>query len=81
MGHPVTRETKGRRRAILTGGRNMTGFKKNALQKFVQDAKIATYLKYMDSFSDDDKIKWLDILYALREDINRNIQRLEKYNK
>jgi hypothetical protein len=47
----------------------------------VQDAKIATYLKYMDSFSEDDKTKWLDILYALREDINRNIQRLEKYNK
>lgn len=57
--------------------------KKNqdALQKFVQDAKIATYFKYMDTFSDDDKIKWLDVLYALREDINKNIQRLEKYNK
>lgn len=57
--------------------------KKNqdALQKFVQDAKIATYLKYMDSFSEDDKIKWLDVLYAMREDINKNIQRLEKYNK
>ncbi len=57
--------------------------KKNqdALQKFVQDAKIATYLKYMDTFSDDDKIKWLDVLYSLREDINKNIQRLEKYNK
>lgn len=57
--------------------------KKNqdALQKFVQDAKIATYLKYMNSFSEDDKIKWLDVLYAIREDINKNIQRLEKYNK
>lgn len=57
--------------------------KKNqdVLQKFVQDAKIATYLKYMDTFSDDDKIKWLDVLYSLREDINKNIQRLEKYNK
>ena len=57
--------------------------KKNqdVLQKFVQDAKIATYLKYIDSFSEDDKIKWLDVLYALREDINKNIQRLEKYNK
>ena len=57
--------------------------KKNqdVLQKFVQDAKFATYLKYMDSFSEDDKIKWLDVLYALREDINKNIQRLEKYNK
>ena len=57
--------------------------KKNqdALQKFVQDAKIATYLKYMDTFSDDDKIKWLDVLYAIREDVNKNIQRLEKYNK
>jgi hypothetical protein len=57
--------------------------KKNqdTLQKFVQDAKIATYLKYMDTFSDDDKIKWLDVLYSLREDINKNIQRLEKYNK
>ena len=57
--------------------------KKNqdVLQKFVQDAKIATYLKYMDSFSEDDKIKWLDVLYAIREDVNKNIQRLEKYNK
>ena len=57
--------------------------KKNqdALQKFVQDAKIATYLKYIDTFSDDDKTKWLDVLYAIREDVNKNIQRLEKYNK
>lgn len=53
----------------------------SALQKFVQDAKIATYLKYMDSFGEDDKINWLDVLYAMREDINKNIQRIEKYNK
>jgi hypothetical protein len=59
----------------------MTVFKKNALQKFVHDAKIATYLKYMDKFGDDEKTKWLDVLYAIREDINKNIQRLEKYNK
>ena len=59
----------------------MTKKDQKELQKFVQDAKIATYLKYMDSFSEDDKIKWLDVLYALREDINKNIQRLEKYNK
>ena len=51
------------------------------IQKFVQDAKIATYLKYMDKFGEDDKIKWLDVLYAIREDVNKNIQRLEKYNK
>lgn len=57
--------------------------KKNqdALQKFVEDAKIATYLKYMDKFGEDDKINWLDVLYAMREDINKNIQRIEKYNK
>lgn len=57
--------------------------KKNqsALQKFVEDAKIATYLKYMDKFNGDDKINWLDVLYAMREDINKNIQRIEKYNK
>ncbi len=59
----------------------MTKKDQKELQKFVRDAKIATYLKYMDSFSEDDKIKWLDVLYALREDINKNIQRLEKYNK
>lgn len=51
------------------------------LQKFVEDAKIATYLKYMDKFNGDDKINWLDVLYAIREDVNKNIQRLEKYNK
>lgn len=57
--------------------------KKNqsALQKFVEDAKIATYLKYMDKFNGDDKTNWLDVLYAMREDINKNIQRIEKYNK
>ena len=51
------------------------------IQKFVQDTKIATYLKYMDKFGEDDKTKWLDVLYAIREDVNKNIQRLEKYNK
>ena len=35
----------------------------------------------MDKFGDDDKTKWLDVLYAIREDVNKNIQRLEKYNK
>jgi len=53
----------------------------NTLQKFVEDAKIATYLKYMDTFGNDDKTKWLDVLYTIREDVNKNIQRLEKYNK
>lgn len=51
------------------------------VQKFVQDAKIATYLKYMDKFGDDDKTKWLDVLYEIRADVNKNIQRIEKYNK
>lgn len=51
------------------------------VQKFVQDVKIATYLKYMDKFGEDDETKWLDVLYAIREDVNKNIQRLEKYNK
>ena len=43
--------------------------------------KDCNVLKVMDSFSEDDKIKWLDVLYAIREDVNKNIQRLEKYNK
>jgi hypothetical protein len=35
----------------------------------------------MDKFGEDDKTKWLDVLYTIREDVNKNIQRLEKYNK
>lgn len=59
----------------------MTKKDQKALQKFVHEVKIATYLKYMDKFGEDDKTKWLDVLYAIREDVNKNIQRLEKYNK
>lgn len=48
------------------------------VQKFVQDAKIATYLKYMDKFGEDDKTKWLDVLYAIREDVNKKYSTIRK---
>ena len=56
-------------------------YQSTPIQKFVQDAKNATYLKYMDKFGEDDKTKWLDVLYALKEDIDKNIQRLENNKK
>ena len=49
----------------------------NALQKFVHEVKRAIYL----TFGEENKIKWLDVLYALKEDIDKNIQRLENNKK
>lgn len=54
----------------------MTKKDQKALQKFVSHIKTSTYVEFLDNF-EGSKIKWLDVLYALKEDIDKNIQRLE----
>lgn len=54
----------------------MTKKDQKALQKFASHIKTSTYVEFLDYF-EGSKIKWLDVLYVLKEDIDKNIQRLE----
>lgn len=58
----------------------MTKKEQKSLQKFVSHIKVSTYLEFLDNFGGS-RIKWLHLLYALKEDIDENIQRLESYEK
>ena len=58
----------------------MTKKEQRALQKFASHIKTSTYVEFLDNFGGS-KIKWLYVLYALKEDIDKNIQRLENNKK
>ena len=58
----------------------MTKKEQKALQKFVSHIKVSTYVEFLDNFGGS-RIKWLHVLYELKEDIDKNIQRLESYEK
>ncbi len=58
----------------------MTKKEQKALQKFARHIKTSTYVEFLDNFGGS-KIKWLYVLHALKEDIEKNIQRLENNKK
>ena len=58
----------------------MTKKEQKALQKFASHIKVSTYLEFLDNFGGS-RIKWLHVLYAMKEDIDENIQRLESYEE
>ena len=58
----------------------MTKKEQKALQKFVSHIKVSTYVEFLDNFGGS-RIKWLHVLYELKEDIDKNIQRLESYEE
>lgn len=58
----------------------MTKKEQRALQKFASHIKTSTYVEFLDNFGGS-RTKWLHVLYVLKEDIDKNIQRLENNKK